>query len=795
MKRSIITAISIGFIAAACLAEIAGEHPVSSPAYGPPPGYRQATASASDGHDFLVAWVDTTRSRGYSYVRIYATRINASGQVLDPLGIRIPTLTTTITTNPTQLNVVYLGNAYLVCWNEGDASVSTSTGEPLVGVRISSQGQLLDSTPRVFAEKARLNTGGVASNGSRAVIAYTTPIAASPRESLMTLILDRDANIVDGPRTIPNPDGTSNETVFAASNGRGFLVVRTFGNVSFTATTALDANGAPLPDAPLIRDTPGPIFGLASDADSYVGLFEAPGKIGAQHFGSSGEILETSLFPLQQILPDYYRHQQSFQGFVFNGDSYLFMDGDPTQKTLGVRRLTRAGQLVGGYIPIAKASGSFSTTLWATTLASNSSSAFAGWVELQARNQIFSGSVIEAPSLAASAPFVIARAAATQIAPDAATSGTNTAIVWNEGDGVYAGRLTLDGQMLDGRGIRISALSPNTSIATQPSIAFDGANYIIAWIENPPNSYDFILKVARLAPGTGAILDPNGIAIYQNAFGAVALSSSPNGTLMAWAVGTNKILATILARDLSHGPAVTVNPLEQIGGGNISAAWNGSEWLLAWIKPVYPPDGGPICDPTPCFEYQTYAARLSSQLTLLDPASIVVSTTAAGSNRPLVASDGDGFLVAWSGYGDYDYTGQGGYLSAVFAQRISRDGTLAAPINGVRLAAGQVRSIAWDGLQYDIAFSARRYPPYSAWSFTSHMATLNVTHVAAHGAIESLAPLTVVTDLSDPEAALIVTGTGRVAIAYTRVASEPEYGDVERVFVSAPHALRGRAAR
>jgi len=771
MKHSAIAALSLMLLtAAAAVAAISGERPVSSPAYGPPPGYRSGAVSASDGHDFLVVWRDSGRIVDLFNMRVYATRVSASGQVLDPLGIRIPTLTA----SSTQFNVVYLGGSYLICWNEGDGSDTTKPPPPLVGIRISAGGQLLDSAPRVFADHARLNPGALASNGSRAVIAYT-----ATNGNLTTLALDRDANIVDGPRTLNTSPITSNETALTSSNGRGFLVVQTFGNTYFETAnaTTLDASGIPLSSTQVVTSAqPGDVFGLASDGDGYVAIFEGTGQISAQHFGPGGEIIETALFPLLQVFGLSYPGQQVLPGLVFTGDSYLFMDADPVQKTLGIRRLSRTGQPAGGYSPIA--SGAIG---WPTTMASNGSRAFAGW-----GTGVFNGSMIDMSSLAASTPFVIALAATTQVTPDAASSGANTAIVWNEADGVYAGRLTLDGQLLDGRGIRIGGTS-----LTEPRIAFDGTNYIIGW-QDPTGPYESTLKVARFAPGTGALLDPNGIAITQKSYGGLALAPAPNGTLLAWSEGSN-VVASLLGRDLTHGTEVVVNPGEETGGGMISAAWNGSEWLLTWENAVLSPDTY-LCTPA-CYDILIHAARLSPQLALLDPIAIKVSETRADS-RPLVASDGDGFLLTWtrSDY-DYFYEGQGGYAYRVVGQRISQDGQILGPVNGVLLGTGEARSIVWDGLQYEIAFSARRYPPDSMGSFAPSTATLNVTHVAAHGPIESLTPLAVVNDRSDHDASLIVTGLGTVAIAYTRIGEEPEYGDVDRVFVSIPHALRGRAAR
>ncbi|HXA19321.1 MAG TPA: hypothetical protein VN380_20185 [Thermoanaerobaculia bacterium] len=572
MRRSVFAAIPILFVAAASLAEISGEHPVASPAYGSPWGERVGAASASDGHSFLVVWRDEYRNRGYGNMRVYATRVDAAGQVLDPLGIRIPTLTT----NPTQFNVVYLGNAYLVCWNEGDGSSTTIPAPPLVGVRISAEGKLLDST-RVIVQYGRLSLGSVASSGSRTII-------VSNSGGLTVTVLDRDGNIVDGPRALTNPAGSGNETAMTSSNGHGFLVVRTLANTTYATT--LDANGTTLSSALAGTGTLwGTVSDLASDGDGYVAIFGVPGQMAAKHFGPNGEILETSAIPLQQVS----------RGFVFAGDSYLLMDGDPVQNSIGIRRLTRTGQPVGGYSPIASASNSGSTSSFTATMASGGSIALAGWVE-QWGNR-FNGSVIEVPSLAPSEPFLIARAATAQIAPDGASSGMNTAIVWNEDDGLYVGRLTLDGQLLDGRGIRVSPLS-----ATQPRIVFDGENYIIGWREHTPTApYTVILKVARFVPGSGALLDPGGIAITENSY-ELSLTPGANGTLLAWSEGKN-VVATILSRDLSHGPAVTVNPSEMVGGGAISAAWNGSEWLLTWVKELPPPVPNNCDPPSSCLEY------------------------------------------------------------------------------------------------------------------------------------------------------------------------------------------------
>jgi hypothetical protein len=290
------------------------------------------------------------------------------------------------------------------------------------------------------------------------------------------------------------------------------------------------------------------------------------------------------------------------------------------------------------------------------------------------------------------------------------------------------------------------------------------------------------VKIARLSPDGGGLLDPAGIVVASSPGNSVAVSLTPalGSTLVAWS-DNRKIVANTVNHDGVLGSMpVIVTPPDVIGTRGISAAWNGHEWLIAWEDLV--PSPIPV-DPAPVFNVRIFAARLSSSLGLLDPKPIVISSTPNARGGPLAASNGDGFLIVWS-YADPTLP-----FSSVFAQRVSSDGSQLAPSGGVRLAGGIPKSVVWDGLQYDVALSSHtpngQVVPYD----------LFVTHVAAGGAIESLNPLAVISNSIDPYASLFVTGIGHTSTVYTRVGTEPQYGDVERAFVSIPHLVRGRAAR
>jgi len=742
MKHSIVTALSLLFLAAASLAEVSGERPISEPAYGPAPGSRYGTAAASDGRDFLVAWVDGFRNRAPSH-RLYAARMNAAGNLLDPLGIHIPT----ITSETHDVNVVFLGDAYLVYWTE---STSTSPKGALFGARISRDGVLLDSTPRLLFNNATVNVGGAASNGNRTVIVSGGRM----------VVLDRNANVVDGPRLVSSGNPTASASM-VASNGRGFLVVSQRGTT--IDSTPLDANGVAGSTSNVATTSYSPaVFDLASDGDTYVAIIESGTAVTAQHIGAAGDLLEKSPIPLNELC----------FGFAFTGGSYLLMDGEAVKRTLGVRRLDRTGQPIGSYVEVT-GDKEFSA---ASTLTSNGSDAGFFWCNFTDVTELLSGTVVSGQSLAASKTVSIADSANAQSGPQGATNGHNNVIIWSELDGLYAGRMTLDGQMLDGRGIRIGGRA-----SAAPGIVYDGTNYVILWAEqvtssSPPTS---LVKLARLSPDSGTLLDPSPVVLATpQCVGGVALAPGQPSTLVAWS-DCGHIVANTIAPDGTLGTAVTVRQTENTG--SVSATWNGNEWLIVWEDLVNGRlnDAGP-----PTYDRRIYASRLWPSMAALDRP-FAISTTFYDT-WPLVASNGDGFLVVWSRYQD-DVT----LPYRVMAQRVSSDGSLLGQDNGVPLNSGNAKSVVWDGLQYDVAFSSYFYdgtqpypPPY----------TLHVTHVAATGSIESLAPQSIVTNIFDPSAALIVTGPAQTIAAYTRLGSEPQYGDVERAFVSIPHALRGRAA-
>jgi hypothetical protein len=350
-----------------------------------------------------------------------------------------------------------------------------------------------------------------------------------------------------------------------------------------------------------------------------------------------------------------------------------------------------------------------------------------------------------------------------------ATGGTNYLTVWTEKDGTYGGRLSLDGEPLDGCGV---FLGPSTA---KPNVVFDGTSYLVV-LQHPYSGFpqQDVLRI----DGTGAVIAISTIAgsnlriasngsqrvgVWIDALGAVeAAFLTPNGALASMPVW--------LAVPPTGQPLTTL--------ANVSVAWNGTIWLATWEEQIHPlPTGAP----PPQFPYVVTlpsiairGVRLSAALTPLDTQPITIASTQKNDIRSShVASDGNDFLVAWS-------------TDRVRVRRMSASGV---PDVETPLAIGNVHDLVWDSVSYNLAFATGLQPftPFTPGD-------LAVVQLSPSG--QPLQTLVIsATPDDDRSASLVPIGIGRVLAAYTRVAYEPLYAGVERAFVTTPHPAHGRPSR
>src|SRR6266545_4682173 len=238
-----------------------------------------------------------------------------------------------------------------------------------------------------------------------------------------------------------------------------------------------------------------------------------------------------------------------------------------------------------------------------------------------------------------------------QSGPGIAFDGTNYLAAWYDNDGtsqsLRGGRVSQFGAHLDGMGVGIA---PNSYA---PSVAFDGTNYLVVW-ETAGCCGTPQIKGARVNQA-GVVLDPAGITITVSnpQTWQVEPSVAFDGTnyLVVWHGEHNwpEGFENIGGRRVSPSGALfdqieitnrqyQVTPAIAAGGTNMLVVWR---------------------DSRPGSEADIYGARVSQAGAVLDPGGIAISTADGYQLSPTLAFDGTNYVVAWEDTysGSYDIFG------------------------------------------------------------------------------------------------------------------------------------------
>ncbi|UCG31072.1 MAG: T9SS type A sorting domain-containing protein [candidate division WOR-3 bacterium] len=234
-----------------------------------------------------------------------------------------------------------------------------------------------------------------------------------------------------------------------------------------------------------------------------------------------------------------------------------------------------------------------------------------------------------------------------QILPSVACNGTDYMAVWQDARDsmstqydIYGARIAANGVLLDTNGIAVFA---DTALQIEPSITYDGANYFIVWEDRRVQV--LCIKGARVDT-SGNVLDPDGISISgMPSMMEWQPSVIFNGTdyLVVWADDRNGTYPDIYGARVDQNGNVldTVNiPISLTGGMKElpAVASNGNGFVVIWEDDRDYPSG------------DVYGARVSAAGTVLDPQGFDVTTAVAFQDEPGIAYCGENFLAAWVEY-------------------------------------------------------------------------------------------------------------------------------------------------
>ena len=149
-------------------------------------------------------------------------------------------------------------------------------------------------------------------------------------------------------------------------------------------------------------------------------------------------------------------------------------------------------------------------------------------------------------------PIVLASSLGYDPTPALAFNGTNYLAVWDRREGfgqitIRATRVTRDGAVLDPGGVAIASLGQHFA---QPTVASDGANYLVAWADT---RFGCCSVYGTRVDAAGNALDPAGIAIATRGREQMRPASAFDGTnfLVAWddnRASTTDVYAARVAR-------------------------------------------------------------------------------------------------------------------------------------------------------------------------------------------------------------------------------------------------------
>lgn len=248
---------------------------------------------------------------------------------------------------------------------------------------------------------------------------------------------------------------------------------------------------------------------------------------------------------------------------------------------------------------------------------------------------------------------LVSQSANYQTTPAIAASDTQFLVVWTDnrhradsGLDIYGTRLDSTGQILDAAGLPLCR-GPGSQL--MPSAAAIGPDFLVAWtdLRNSPISTTNSDIYATRVTQDGQVLDPGGFIICSAPFeqNFSAISSMASNYLVVWQDArlspTNNLRWDIYGTRVGQNgqvldPAgiaicIATNHLTMP-----AVAANSNHWLVVWE------DRRSSANP------DIYGARVDRNGQVLDASSIPISIASGNQTLPVLASQGDEFLMAWT---------------------------------------------------------------------------------------------------------------------------------------------------
>jgi len=662
--------------------------------YVPVADDQKSSSVAFDGTNYLVVWADK-RSGSWD---IYGARVAPNGMVLDPSGILI----STAANHQRYPSVAFDGINYLVVWED---ERNGSYCFDIYGARVTTSGTVLDpeGIPISVAPNWQ-ESPSITFDGTNYLVVWEDN-RSSPWDIYGARVAP-NGMVLDTSGILISTAANHQRYPSVAFDGINYLVVwednrisnrHIYGARVAPSGTVLDPEGIPISTTAHSQASPS----IAFDGINYLVVWSEYRSdshyIYCARVTTSGTVLDP-----EGILISTTAHSLSYPFIAFDGTNYFVVwndirGGSSSNDLYGARVAPNGAVLDPEGIPI-------STAIYQQSSPSvifGEANYLVVWEDSRSGSSydIYGARVDQNGMVLDSEGILISIATYAQYSPSTAFDGMHYLVVWSDyRDGafsdIYGARVASNGTVLEPSGIPISTAANSQK---DPSVAFDGTNYLVVWEDYRSGVYYPYIYGARVTT-SGTVLDPEGIPISTAAQQPHYPSIAFDGTnyLVVWEDFRSGSSYDIYGARVDQNGTVLDTTGIPISTGTYEQRWptvafDDTNYLVVWAN--Y--GGG---------SYNIYGARVSQDGVVLDPFGIAISNAPYDQYYPFISFDGMHYLVVWSDYRD-------GAFSDIYGARVAPSGTVLDP-EGIPIstAANHQRrpSVAYDGINYLVVWEDYR---------------------------------------------------------------------------------------
>ncbi len=672
MKRALALA-GLGWSMAAAAITPSAEISFEAPAYQRLPTDVDSIRIAHGGGVSLVVWSDPRRgltSAAYGTgPDVYATRLDAAGNVLDPAGIPV------CAAAHSQINpvVAWDGSAFVIAWQD----YRDNSHYVIWAARIAPDGTVLTPADGMLVSDVGTSQNGwderpsIASDGTTTWIAWQRSFGLTAYNILGARLSSSGVLLDPTPRVLSNANRNQMGPVIAAGPAGTFFVAWSDERNSGTGTeldiygarvasdgTVLDAAGLAVNAlAPSAQTAPAVVFDGTHWVVTWIDYRD--GRSGNDLFAarvraSDGVVLEPDGVRLTSQGAYKRWHSSAFDG----ANTWSIWEESYNQALYGAR-FSPAGAVVDSpALPLFPSQAQKGTG----SLSSTGGTLWAAWTEYDGLFGGRAGRFERDGGLVDPDGRFVAWGSNKQVAPVLATLGSSSLLVWSDTlpDPLNG---TLRMRRLDATGAPVGGVTVLTSSAGRRAVAASAGAYLVAW-EYAGGE----IRAVRVRPD-GTLIDATPFLVAYGT-GPTSIASDGTNWLVTWQVGilSGKTYGTLVR---ANGTVTSPIPLSSATGAQLeaSAAFGGNQYLVAWTDSRNGTSNQDI-----------YANRLTATGLVLDGDGFPVSRATSVQREANVAFHDD-FLVTWSDYRT------GGFYGEIRSSRVHPDGGVVDP-SGLVIASG-----------------------------------------------------------------------------------------------------------